>query len=127
MKVGDVVAGRFELEKLIGSGGMGDVHCALDRTSGERVALKTLRAQGGDADRFLREAQILAELSHAAIVRHVAHGESSGGAFYLAMEWLEGEDLAKRLARAPLEISESLALITRVTEALAVVHARGVV
>src|SRR5260221_6975606 len=127
MKVGDVVAGRFELEQLIGSGGMGDVHRALDRTSGGRVALKSLRAQGGDAERFLREAQILAELSHPAIVRHVAHGESDEGALYLAMEWLEGEDLARRLARAPLTVSESLALITRATEALASVHVRGVV
>src|SRR5579859_5469342 len=118
MRVGDVVAGRFELEALVGSGGMGDVHRGVDRTTGERVAVKSLRAQGGDADRFVREAQILEELAHPAIVRHVAHGES-GGDHFLAMEWLEGEDLARRLARAPLTVAESLALVTRVAEALA--------
>jgi tetratricopeptide (TPR) repeat protein len=127
MQVGDVVAGRFEIEARIGSGGMGEVHRALDRASGERVALKSLAARGGDAERFLREAQILADLRHPGIVRHIAHGDSGGGALYLAMEWLDGEDLATRLARAPLAVAESLTLLRRATEALGVVHARGVV
>src|SRR4051812_13987555 len=119
MQTGAVVAGRFEIEELIGSGGMGDVHRALDRTTGERVALKTLRPQRGSADRFVREAELLEQLRHPAIVRHIAHGESGDGELYLAMEWLEGEDLAMRLARAPLRVAESVTLITRVTEALA--------
>ena len=127
MKTGDVVAGRFVVEELIGSGGMGDVHRVLDRTTGAHVALKSLRTRSGDAERFLREAQILAELSHPAIVRHVANGVSADGELYIAMEWLEGEDLEKRLARAPTTVAESLALVTRVAEALAVVHARGMV
>ncbi len=126
MQVGDVIAGRFEIEELIGSGGMGDVHRAIDRTSGERVALKSLRTHGGVAERFLRESEILAELSHPAIVRHIAHGQSQRGELYLAMEWLEGEDLGKRLARKTLTVGESLTLIVRVAEALALVHAQGV-
>jgi tetratricopeptide (TPR) repeat protein len=127
MLPGDVVAERFEVEQLIGSGGMGDVYCALDRASGARVALKVLRAQGGDFARLLREAEILAELENPGIVRHVAHGLSGDGSLYLAMEWLDGEDLQHRLAHAPLTVSESVTLVTRLAEALAVVHAIGVI
>jgi serine/threonine protein kinase len=100
----------------------------LDRQTGEPVALKLILHQS-DAyvARFHREARVLAELRHPGIARHVAHGATEDGRHYLAMEWLEGEDLAARLARGPLGIEESLALAGRVAEALAVVHARRLV
>ena len=86
MRVGEVVAERFVLKELIGSGGMGDVHRALDRTTGVRVGLRSLRVRSRDAERFLREARVLAELGHAAIVRHVANSVSADGELYIAME-----------------------------------------
>ena len=58
---------------------------------------------GADAARFQREANVLATLRHPGIVRYVAHGRAESGEPYLAMEWLEGEDLAERLARGPLD------------------------
>ncbi|WP_437759325.1 serine/threonine-protein kinase [Sorangium sp. So ce1389] len=123
-----VLAGRFELERIAGSGGMGDVYRARDRHDGEPVALKLLRSSDLQlVARFQREARLLAELRHPAIARHVAHGVSEQGQHYLAMEWLEGEDLAARLARGPLGVDEALALVHRVAEALSLVHARGVV
>ncbi|XYI01897.1 serine/threonine-protein kinase PknK [Sorangium sp. So ce1128] len=123
-----VLAGRFELERIAGSGGMGDVYRARDRQDGEPVALKLLRSSDVQlVARFEREARLLAELRHPAIARHVAHGVSEQGQHYLAMEWLEGEDLAARLARGPLGVEEGLALVHRVAEALSLVHARGVV
>ncbi|WP_437514847.1 protein kinase domain-containing protein [Sorangium sp. So ce1099] len=123
-----VLAGRFELERVAGSGGMGDVYRARDRHDGEPVALKLLRSSDVQlVARFQREARLLAELRHPAIARHVAHGVSEQGQHYLAMEWLEGEDLAARLARGPLGVDEALALVHRVAEALSLVHARGVV
>src|SRR5262249_49662727 len=67
------------------------------------------------------------ELRHAGIVRYVAHGETPDGELFLAMEWLEGEDLASRLRRMPLTTDETVALGKRVAEALAIAHARGVV
>jgi eukaryotic-like serine/threonine-protein kinase len=128
MRSGEVVGERFEIEELAGAGAMGSIFRAIDRVNGERVALKTLRADAPSvADRFAREARILAELSHPAIVRYVAHGPMPGGALFLAMEWLEGEDLQKRLKRAGLTIAETVALATRTAGALAAAHARGVV
>jgi len=121
----DVVAGRFEILREAGSGGMAVVYEAVDRTTGERVALKVL-ADRAHAARFTREAHVLAELEHDAIVRYVAHGVDGERAF-LAMEWLDGEDLGARLARGPLAIEETLALAARVAEGVAFAHARGVV
>src|SRR5262249_11218713 len=100
LSAGEIVADRFEIERVAGRGGMGEVYRAIDRARGEPVALKLLASPGqGAADRFAREAYLLSELSHPAIVRYLAHGQTSSGQPYLAMEWLEGEDLARRLAR----------------------------
>ncbi|MFT3772957.1 MAG: protein kinase [Minicystis sp.] len=130
----DVVSDRFEIERLAGVGGMGEVYRARDRLTGSPVALKVLRVQitgsesaADDMARFLREPRILAEIRHPAIVRYVAHGETGTGEPYLAMEWLEGESLSTRLARSRLGIAESVELVRRVAEALAFAHARGVV
>ncbi|HEX8791463.1 MAG TPA: protein kinase [Polyangiaceae bacterium] len=125
MRAGEVLANRFEVERLAGSGGMGTVYRARDRDTGEPVAVKLL-SRGGE-DRFLREARVLAELRHPAIVRYVAHGQLASGEPYLAMEWLEGEDLAARLARAALSEADSLAIVARAAHALSAAHARNVV
>jgi serine/threonine protein kinase len=124
---GEMLSGRFTIERLAGSGGMGAVYRALDRVSGAPVALKVMTSRGKHEERFAREAQVLAELNHPAIVRYVAHGETAQRQPYLAMEWLEGEDLSQRLARSRLSVSESLDVARRVAEALAAAHARGVV
>src|SRR6185295_12466157 len=98
MRQGDVVAGRFDIEALAGAGGMGQVFRALDRHSGEPVAVKVLLEDiGAHAARFAQETRALAELSHQGIVRYVAHGITDSSQPYLAMEWLDGEDLSHRL------------------------------
>ena len=129
--VGRIVAGRFELERQAGAGGMGTIYCARDLTTGQRVAIKLLNLlEGRGAERFDAESEILAELAHPAIVRHVAHGVTENGERYLAMEWLQGEDLGARLGRSeddPLTPSDSLILIRRAAEALAYTHPRGIV
>jgi eukaryotic-like serine/threonine-protein kinase len=128
VRPGDVIAERFEIERLGVSGGMGAVYRAHDRQHGETVAVKTLyRKRAEDVERFVREAEVLAALSHPGIVRYIAHGSSAEGELYLAMEWLDGEDLAARLLRGPLPAGESLALAAEVAGALAAAHARGVV
>ena len=126
--VGEVVGGRFELLAEAGKGGMGSVYRAHDRRTGDLVAVKVLSDWGTDAlPRFLREAEILAGIEHPGVVRYVAHGESGNGKAYLAMEWLEGEDLEQRLAREPLTVGEAVALAARVADALAAAHQRGIV
>src|SRR5689334_8213889 len=128
MRIGDVVAGRFEVERLAGAGGAGEVYRAKDRVEGGAVALKVLRpAFSRDMGRFAREVRALAKLRHPAIVRYVAHGQTAEGEPYLAMEWLEGEDLSLRLARPPpLSWVESVNLMRSAASALGVAHARGV-
>ena len=127
LKPGEVLSGRFAIDRLAGKGGMGAVYRALDRLSGVPVAIKVMTARGEHEERFAQEVRVLAELSHPAIVRYVAHGETSIGQPYLAMEWLEGEDLAQRLEVSRLTVSESLDVARRVAEGLAAAHERGVV
>jgi len=131
-----LIADRFELHGLAGTGGMGAVYRARDRHSGRWVALKLMSQASHlrqDTERFLREAQILAELRHPGIVSYVTHGcaEPLEGTdkeqLYLVMEWLEGESLATRLAATRLSLVESMLLLRRVAEALAVAHQRGIV
>lgn len=123
------LAGRFQLECEVGSGGMGRVYRAIDGETGRTVAVKLLNIQGGslERERFSREATTLALLRHPHIVSYVAHGLNGSGEPYLAMEWLEGEDLAARLARGPLSLSEAATLARGLASALAAAHDAGVV
>jgi eukaryotic-like serine/threonine-protein kinase len=107
---------------------MGQVFRARDRASGQPVAIKVLSdMRGHRSARFVREVELLAALSHPGIVGYVSHGETPAGELFLAMEWLDGEDLEVRLAREPLTVGEALALATRVADALGAAHARGIV
>jgi serine/threonine protein kinase len=119
---------RFVVEELVGSGGFGTVYRAHDRRTGGRVALKVLRKQTArEGGRFTREARVLAHLEHPAIVRYIAHGQTASGEPFLAMEWLDGEDLAAHLRRQGLDLGETLRLGVRVAGALETAHRAGVV
>jgi serine/threonine protein kinase len=122
------VLGAYRLGARLGSGGMGIVYAAEGPEGA--VAVKVL-ARGAASDpalrtRFRREAEALLALVHPAVVRVYAHGEHEGVAWY-AMERLEGEDLARRLARGPLPIAEVQALAEQLLSGLACIHARGLV
>ena len=127
--VASPIAGRFVVESIAGAGGMGTVYRARDEQTGQTVALKLIHASGKPhlIERFAREAEVLAALRHPGIVGYLAHGVMETGESYLAMEWLEGEALSHRLARGALSLPESLTLLRRTAEALALAHARGVV
>ncbi len=127
---GSLFANRFEILRAAGSGGMGTVYCATDRYSGDTVALKLLHAEissRDESDRFLREAQLLSELRHPGIVAHVAHGQTPDGQRYLAMEWLDGQELSERLARGPLPVRDGIRLLEQVADALSAAHRRGII
>ncbi|MFT3776539.1 MAG: protein kinase [Minicystis sp.] len=128
MHPGFVVDGRFEIERLAGAGGMGEIYRARDLRTGDPVAVKVQlgAATARDVARFEREATALAGLAHPGIVRYVAHG-AEGGQRWLAMEWLDGEDLGARLLRGPLTVPDALALGARLAEALGAAHAHGIV
>lgn len=127
METGRVIAERFEILELAGSGGMGSVYKAQDRQTNAVVALKVLREAGDDESRFRHEARVLATLAHPHVVPFVAHGMGPAGLPYIAMEWIAGESLAARLERQGLSIGETLALARAVASALATVHLEGIV
>jgi tetratricopeptide (TPR) repeat protein len=105
---------------------MGVVWRAHDRHLGATVAIKIARPGIGlDQARFAREIEILRRTSHPGIVRYVGHGSTSDGAPWVAMEWLEGEDLSQRLARDPLGIAETVRLGVALARALTALHAAG--
>ena len=130
--MGGTVVDRYELRTLAGSGGMAEVFLAYDRVLGRDVALKLLRGRyAGDEDfveRFRREAKSAAALSSPFIVPVFDRGETSDGAYYIAMEYLPGGTLEDRITRAGrLSPHEAVELAVQVTEALQAAHGRGVV
>jgi serine/threonine protein kinase len=128
MEPGTIVGDRFVIESEAGSGGMGTVYLGRDQRNEQAVALKLLRVpRSGGAERFLREAEILAGLRHPGIVRYVAHGHAPDGRLYLAMEWLDGKDLGHVLRRRALTVRESVQIALRAADALAAAHRSGVV
>lgn len=129
LQPGDLVADRFRVDRQIGRGGMGAVYRAFDtRNDDTPLALKVLHdLESSSVARFHREASLLARLVHPAIVQYVAHGLTPDGNPFLAMEWLEGEDLAVRLKRGPLTPDETVRLAMRVGSALGFAHELGVV
>jgi serine/threonine-protein kinase len=133
--VGHVVAGKYELVRLLGRGSMGEVWAAHHKTLAEQVALKLLTPPSDDledpataAARFLFEAQVAARLSRKTrhIVRVTDHGEE-GGVVYLVMELLEGETLENVLARdGHVPIPTVATIVAQVSRALAQAHTEGV-
>jgi serine/threonine-protein kinase len=122
--------GVFDVQGLLGAGGMGEVYRARDIRLGRDVAIKILpRALRDDREhiaRFEREARVLASLNHPHI--GVVHGlEEVDGQQALVMELVDGEDLAACLTRGPLPLDEALAIARQVAEALEAAHAQGIV
>ena len=122
--------GPYEITALIGAGGMGEVYRATDTNLGREVAIKVLPAAlAADAERlgrFRREAQLLAALNHPSIA--AIHGlEVSAGTPFLVLELVEGEDLARRLARGPIPPDEAIDIARRIAEALEEAHEKGIV
>jgi tetratricopeptide (TPR) repeat protein len=120
---------RYLIEAKVGGGGMGEIFRAIDQTTGEPVAIKLLRSGTSPHEeaRFRREVAVLADLRHPNVVRYIDHGVWPGGRSFLAMEWLDGEDMEARRKREPPGMDDAVEAIRRAAAALAAVHARGVV
>ena len=128
--VGELIAGRYELEKLVGSGGMSNVFRAHDRLLERTVALKILHEQYTRDDdyveRFRREARAVAQLAHPNIVTVIDRGEQEGRQF-IVFEYIDGENLKELSNRGPLEAREAIRLTLQVARALSFAHERGLV
>ena len=128
--VGELIAGRYEIDKLVGSGGMSNVFRAHDRLLERTVALKILHEQYTRDDdyveRFRREARAVAQLAHPNIVTVIDRGEQEGRQF-IVFEYVEGENLKDLTARGPLEVQDVISLALQVAHALSFAHHRGLV
>jgi serine/threonine-protein kinase len=127
--VRDVVGGRYELEELVGSGGMSSVYRARDRVLERTVALKVLHRQLADDDeyveRFRREAQMVAGLVHHNIVTVIDRGADDGRPF-IVFEFVGGENLKQLVEReGPLPVERALELAIQIAHGLAFAHENG--
>ena len=129
---GLVVAETYEIDRLLGRGGMGEVWLARHRRlSGKQVAVKVLRLQGAVSSealaRFRREAEIAARLEHPNIVQVLDFNSLPSGEPFLVMELLKGESLAQRLLAGPMALEAAQNVVRQVGSALQAAHRAGVV
>ncbi|HKD86609.1 MAG TPA: protein kinase [Terriglobales bacterium] len=122
--------GAYEVQSVLGAGGMGEVYRARDTRLERTVAIKVLPlhlSQSPEAkERFEREARAISCLNHARICTLYDVGHQDGTS-YLVMEFLDGETLAERLKRGAVPLKESLKIGIEICEALEIAHRQGVV
>src|SRR5262249_43329775 len=121
---------HYEITNHLGSGGMGDVYQATDTKLGRNIAIKFLpKAFSHDSERvarFEREARVLASLNHPNIAA-IFGLEESGERKFLVMELVDGETLAERIKRGPIQVDESLHIAKQICEALESAHEKGII
>ncbi|MDX6467442.1 MAG: eukaryotic-like serine/threonine-protein kinase [Gaiellaceae bacterium] len=129
--IGDVIADRYELLEICGTGGMSTVYKAHDQLLERNVALKVLHPHYGDdeeyVERFRREARAVAQLSHPNIVTVIDRGEADGHQF-IVFEFIDGENLKELVGRTgPLPVRRAVELAVSIAEGLAFAHEHGLV
>lgn len=125
-----LVGPEYAIERELAAGGMSRVFLATERRFGRRVVVKVLAddlREGLSAERFAREITLAARLQHPNIVPLLAAGESSAGAPYYTMPFVDGASLRERLREGPLPLQESVRLLRDAARALAYAHAQGLV
>src|SRR6266480_3687397 len=121
---------HYRIIRKLGAGGMGEVYLALDTKLDRKVAIKVLQPDSLADDhlkkRLLKEAQAAARLDHPNIC--AVHDVNEADSFtFIVMQYIEGETLAEKMDRQPLELNTALALAAQAAEGLAEAHAHGVV
>jgi serine/threonine protein kinase len=129
---GDVVAGKYRVDRVLGEGGMGIVVAATHQHLDQRVALKCLlpsvAMRPEIVQRFIREARAAVKIQSEHVARVLDVGTLESGLPYMVMEYLEGEDLAQVIARrGPLPVQEAVGYVLQACEAVAEAHALGIV
>jgi serine/threonine-protein kinase len=132
---GEVLAGKYVVERVLGVGGMGAVLLARHVELDEHVAIKMLLPSATPLSptaepvtRFVREARAAIKIRNEHVVRIFDVGRLQGGAPYIVMEYLEGSDLAHRLdAKGPLPVDDAIEYVVQACEAIAAAHALGIV
>jgi len=130
---GDVLAGRYRIERLLGRGGMGAVYLAHDEVLGELVALKLISsAWAADEkaliDRFKREASAARKVSSPHVIRIHDLGEARPGLLYLSMEYFPGRTLAEVItSRGLVPLADCKDILLQICTGLAAAHEAGVI
>lgn len=129
---GEVLAGIYRIDRLVGEGGMGKVLAATHLPTQKRMAVKLVQPDAareeGAVARFWREARAVSRLTHPNVVRVFDVGSLADDTPYMAMELLEGESLAERMDRlGKLPVDAAIDLIRQACDAVAAAHAIGVV
>jgi serine/threonine-protein kinase len=131
VKEGDVLAGKYRVDRVLGVGGMGIVVQATHTVLNDRVALKFLLPEllenEATAARFLREAQATVRIKSPHVARVTDVGKLENGAPYMVMEFLEGRDLGRVLEDGPLDVETAILYLLQACEAVAAAHASGVI
>jgi len=131
VEIGDVLAGKYRVERVLGVGGMGVVVAARHIDLNEMRAVKFLRRDAQDAEtvgRFMREARAVVRLRSPHVVQVYDVGRFDSGEPYIVMEYLEGEDLKAVLARGErLPVQDCVDITLQALEAMAEAHAAGIV
>lgn len=127
LAIGSVLEGRYRLDALLGTGGMGAVYRAWDNRLDQPVALKeNVTASPASARQFEREAKIMAGLRHPNLPRVMDHFVTSDGSQYLVMDFVDGEDLGQMVLRlGPLDEAHVLNWIEQVCDALSYLHSQN--
>ena len=128
---GDIVAEKYELQRPLARGGMGQVWVAQNQLTERRVAIKfmlpELATSPDTVQRFFREAKASARIDHPSIVDVLDLGTLEDGAPFMVMEFLEGKSLEEIIDREPLAPIQAAAILLDVAHALAAAHAAGIV
>ena len=128
---GVIIARKYRVERVIGRGGMGIVVEARHRDLDARVAIKLLLPDFMSfteaAERFMREARAVAGLQSQHVARVLDWGALESGEPYIVMDYLDGEDLARRIRAGPYVIGDAIDHVVQACDALAEAHARGIV
>ncbi len=132
VRVGDVIAGKYRVDRLLGVGGMGVVVAAHHLQLDEKVAIKLLRPEAMTTPeavaRFDREARAAVKIKSEHVARIIDVGRLDSGAPFMVMEYLEGTDLAGWLAQhGRLPIDQAVEFVLQACEAIAEAHALGIV
>ena len=129
--VGQIVEGRYRVERIVGKGGMGTVYAVRHIVVGKVAAMKVLKTGVERADgvlqRFVREAQTANLVKSRHIVEITDFGQLTNGLFYVVMELLEGEDLTRAMKPGKLGRADLVHIFVQVAEALALAHEKGIV
>ena len=129
--IGKTIAGKYRVLKKLGAGGMGAVYLAEQMTVGRKVALKVLHREFATDEeftkRFHQEARLAASLNHRHVITIHDFDQADDGSLFIAMEYVEGNNLKSLIHEGPLNLGQSLRLARQIAEGLSAAHRSGVI